>query len=60
MPDFVYVAGKNSQIIQVKIAYTKASDFSLGLEFSFMKYPFLNQAKPVTALSAGLASRFYF
>jgi hypothetical protein len=60
MPDFVYVAGKNSQIIQVKIAYTKASDFSLGLEFSFMKYPFLNQAKPVTAFSAGLASRFYF
>lgn len=60
MPDFVYVDGKESQIIQAKIAYTKASDFSLGLEFSFMKYPFLNQAKPVTAFSAALAARYYF
>jgi hypothetical protein len=60
MPDFVYVEGENSQMIQAKIAYTKASDFSLGLEFTFMKYPFLNQEKPVTALSAALAARYYF
>lgn len=60
MPDFVYVDGENSQMVLAKIAYTKASDFSLGIEFSFMKYPFLNQPKPVTALSAALTARYYF
>ena len=60
MPDFVYVEDERSQMIQAKIAYTKASDFNLGIEFSYMKYPFLNLDKPVTAFQAALAARFYF
>ena len=60
MPDFVYVSGENSQMIQAKIAYTKASDFSLGIEFTYMKYPLFNQDNPVTARSIALAARYYF
>jgi hypothetical protein len=60
MPDHVYVEGENSQLIQAKIAYTKATDFSLGIEFNFMKYPFLNLKRPVTVFSAALAARYYF
>ncbi len=60
MPDFVFVDGENAHIIQTKIAYTKASDFSLGLEFAFMKYPFNNQPKPVTVRYAALSARYYF
>jgi hypothetical protein len=60
MPDFVYVSGKESQMIQAKIAYTKASDFSLGIEYTYMKYPLINQDKPVTARSIALAARYYF
>ena len=60
MPDFVYVEGEKSQMIQAKIAYSKASDFSLGIEIAYMKYPFINQARPVTAMSAALAARYYF
>ena len=60
MPGFVYVDGQASQMIQTKIAYTKASDFNLGLEFSYFKYPLVNQSSPVTALSVGLAARYYF
>ena len=60
MPDFVYVEGEHSQMIQAKITYTKASDFSLGIEFSYMKYPFNDQPKPVTLTFAALAARYYF
>jgi len=60
MPDFVFVDGKNSQLIQTKIAYTKASDFSLGLEFAFMKYPFNSQPESVTVRYAALSARYYF
>lgn len=60
MPDFVYVDGEFSHITQVKVAYTKASDFSLGIEVSFMKYPLLNQKNPVSVITAALAARYYF
>ena len=60
MPDFVYVAGEKSQIIHAKIAYTKASDFSLGIELAYMKYPFNNQEKPVSVRYAALSARYYF
>jgi len=60
MPDFVFVDGENSKFIEIKIAYTKASDFSLGLEFAFMKYPFINQPEYVTVRYAALSARYYF
>lgn len=60
MPDFVFVDGERSQIIQAKIAYTKASDFSLGIELAYMKYPFSNQEKPVSVNYAALSARYYF
>lgn len=60
MPGFVYVEGENSQRIQGKIAYTKASDFSLGIELSLARYPFMNQEKPVTLRIVALSARYYF
>lgn len=60
MPDFVYIEGERSQIIHAKIAYTKASDFSLGIELAYMKYPFSNQPKPVSVKFAALSARYYF
>ena len=60
MPDFVYIEGEKSQIIHAKIAYTKASDFSLGIELAYMKYPFNNQEKPVSVRYAALSARYYF
>jgi hypothetical protein len=60
MPEFVYVNGEHSQLIQTKIAYTKASDFCLGIEFSYMKYPFPDQDKPVSVWFMSLAARYYF
>lgn len=60
MPDFVFVEGDKAQLIQIKIAYTKATDFSLGIELAYMKYPFNNQPKPVSVIYASLAARYYF
>jgi hypothetical protein len=36
------------------------AQFSLGIEFSYMKYPFNDQPKPVTLTFAALAARYYF
>jgi hypothetical protein len=60
MPDFVYLEGEKAQMIQAKIAYSKASDFSLGIEFAYNKYPFLNQEKPVALRTIALSARYYF
>jgi len=60
MPGLVYVEGEKSQMIQGKLAYTKASDFSLGIELTLARYPFLNQEKPVTLRTAALSARYYF
>ena len=60
MPDFIYIEGERSQSIHAKIAYTKASDFSLGIELAYMKYPFFNQDKPVSVRYAALSARYYF
>ena len=59
-PEFVYVDGKYAHLWKTKIAYTKASDFSLGLEYSIMKVPLQNASKDPMVLSFALASRFYF
>jgi hypothetical protein len=59
-PEFVYVDGKYAHIWKTKIAYTKASDFSLGLEYAIMKVPLPNAQKDPTVFSFALGSRFYF
>jgi len=60
MPEIVYVDDKYAQILQTKLAYTKASDFNLGIEFSYMKVPFINQEKSPSVYSVALAARYYF
>ncbi|MCK4749311.1 MAG: hypothetical protein KAT15_19795, partial [Bacteroidales bacterium] len=60
MPEFVYIKDQNAQMIQAKIAYTKAVDFSLGIEYNYMKVPLVNQDKPPTVQSIALAARYYF
>jgi hypothetical protein len=59
-PEFVYVTGRSAHIWKIKIAYTKASDFSLGVEYSILKMPMPNVQKDPVAYSLALASRFYF
>ncbi len=59
-PELVYVAGKSAHIWMVKLAYTKSSDFSLGLEYAIMKVPLQNVKNDPMVSSFALASRFYF
>ena len=59
-PEFVYVDGRSAHILKAKIAYTKARDFSLGLEYAIMKVPLWNTQKDPAAYTFALASRFYF
>jgi len=59
-PEFVYVKGKSAHIWKMKLAYTKASDFSLGLEYAIMKVPLRNVKNDPIVYTFALASRFYF
>jgi len=59
-PEFVIVEGKSAHIWKMKLAYTKASDFSLGLEYAIMKVPLRNVKNDPIVYSFALASRFYF
>jgi len=59
MPDFVYVDGEYGQMVKAKIAYTKSTEFSLGVEYSYMKVPLLNQQNAAVQ-SITLTMRFYF
>ena len=60
MPDIVYIEGKKAQMGQVKIAYTGASDFNIGIEYSYQKIPLFEQTTPPTVQSIALAVRYYF
>jgi len=60
MPDFVYVKDESAHIIKSKIAYSRSTEFSFGLEYSYMKVPLLNQQKRTTFRSIALAIHFYF
>jgi hypothetical protein len=60
MPDLVIIKDKTAQMARLKIAYTKAFDFNLGVEYSYMKMPFLNQERPPTVQSFSLVARYYF
>jgi hypothetical protein len=60
MPDLVAIKDEAAQMVRLKIAYTKAFDFNLGLEYSYMKMPFLNQERPPTVQSFSLVARYYF
>ncbi len=59
-PEFVIVDGKSAHILKVKLAYTRASDFSLGLEYAIMKVPLRNVKNDPIVYTFALASRFYF
>ncbi len=60
IPSLVVDTDVYAQIYQLKIAYTRASDFSLGLEYFYQKIPLPNIEEPSTVNSIGLAARFYF
>ena len=60
MPDFVYIEDKHAHMFKVKIAYTRSTEFSLGLEYSYMKVPLLSQQKNTSVQSIALSIRFYF
>ena len=59
-PEFIVVDGRPAHIWKVKLAYTKASDISLGLEYAIMKVPLRSVNNDPIVYSFALASRFYF
>ena len=60
MPDMVTIRNRQAHIVRSKIAYTKAADFSLGIEISYLKLPLENQDKLPAAFSAALTARYFF
>lgn len=60
LPNLVVDTDDYAQIFQAKIAYTKAVDFSLGIEYFYQKIPLPGVDKPSTVNSIALSSRFYF
>lgn len=60
MPDFVYIEDEHAHMIRAKIAYTRSSEYSLGVEYSYMKVPLLTQQKYTSVQSIALTIRFYF
>jgi len=60
MPSLVFTSDKPAQLIHGKIAFTRAKDFNLGVEYTHQKIPLRNQDKPVTVNSVALAARYYF
>lgn len=59
-PELVYVDKSMAKLLVFKLAYTGASDFSLGLEWSVMKSPMPNVENEPMVQMVGLSSRYYF
>jgi hypothetical protein len=60
MPSLVIDTDDHAQIFHAKIAYTKAVDFNLGIEYFYQKIPLPNVTEPTTVNSVALVARFYF
>jgi len=60
MPDFVYVDGGRAHMIKAKLAYTRSTEFSLGVEYTYMKVPLLHLDENASVNSLSLTMRFYF
>lgn len=59
-PDIVYVENKIGRLFIFKIAYTAATDFSVGLEYSIIKIP-LNYASEVPMIvNFAFVAQYYF
>lgn len=59
-PEYVYVDGHVAKIVGWKIAYTGASEFNLGLEWSLTKSPMPGVENEPVVQTLGMSSRFYF
>jgi hypothetical protein len=59
-PDVVYANGRTAKIFIFKIAYTKSTDFVLGIEWMNMITPMPEVDKDPLAQSFGLSTRYYF
>jgi hypothetical protein len=59
-PEIITIRGSSAQIFRAKLAYTRSSDFSLGLELSFIKLPLPNQDVVPGAVTAAMAARYFF
>lgn len=60
LPDFVYVKDRAATIAGLKIAYTGAPNFNLGLEISSMKVPIPNVSEKVRSTGVIITTRYYF
>jgi hypothetical protein len=60
LPDLVYDTEDLAQMVRWKVAYTKAVDFSLGIEYSYQKIPLLPNEDPATVHAIALTARYYF
>ena len=59
-PEFVYVNVSFAHVLKAKLAYTKANDFSLGIEYSLMLVPMPKVEKSPSVYMIALSNRFYF
>ncbi len=60
LPNFVYVQDRTATIAGLKIAYTGAPNFNLGLEISSMNIPIQNVSEKVRSTGVIITTRYYF
>jgi len=60
LPNLVYVEDGRVQITKAKLAYTRSTEFSLGVEYAYVKIPLPNLDKNTSLNSLSLTIRFYF
>lgn len=60
LPDFVHVKDRAATISGLKIAYTGAPNFNLGLEISSKRVPIQNVSEKVQSTGVVITTRYYF
>jgi hypothetical protein len=54
------VDNEYADLLHVKLSYTKAADFSLGLEYRYMKMPLIFVEKRPSVQHISFVTRYYF
>jgi hypothetical protein len=60
LPDFVYVDDRTALITGLKIGYTGAEHFVIGVETLFMKVPIPNLKEKISSTGVVITTKYYF
>jgi hypothetical protein len=60
LPDFVHVEDRTALITGLKIGYTGAEHFVIGLETLFMKVPIPNLEQKISSTGVVITTKYYF